>query len=392
MNRNSIRCSLSICAQSSFVNHCRNTSVRLRCESVCFSVRQINAVKHTVKCPTSGRWRWAASGTTYPTANRSSGITATHPTYTGNVHRCVTWKLPFQPHKGKLIINKKKAQIYYKLYIFTESQMHECKCKSHFPRSFEVHLKPHPAAEFRDFSCKCEREWETELKLFVHQTAWTKMNLDVRSEWIMHASAQFWKRAHLFWGNESGTGRGPASLHAALCSPARPCSHHVLELVLEGRVQPLDPVRVHSMSWLALVCLKCEWSDGICWWCCSSQAEMHRLCSVSSEQLERRYQEYLRQDQEDAGIKFTAGNRFYELRFRGLFRVETRLGSWPIQHTYLWFHLLHCQPAFRLRPPNSGQTLCSVLTQYAVSFLTDRTYGFYKLDDQINEQFFPVCH
>ncbi|RXN08118.1 poly [ADP-ribose] polymerase 12-like protein [Labeo rohita] len=50
----------------------------------------------------------------------------------------------------------------------------------------------------------------------------------------------------------------------------------------------------------------------------ASIAEMHRLCSVSSEQLERRYQEYLRQDQEDAGIKFTAGNRFYELRFRDM--------------------------------------------------------------------------
>ncbi|XP_052411030.1 uncharacterized protein LOC127956840 isoform X2 [Carassius gibelio] len=46
-----------------------------------------------------------------------------------------------------------------------------------------------------------------------------------------------------------------------------------------------------------------------------SIAEMHRLSSVSSEQLELRYQEYLRQEQEDAGIKFSAGNRFYELRF-----------------------------------------------------------------------------
>ncbi|XP_026066051.1 poly [ADP-ribose] polymerase 12-like isoform X2 [Carassius auratus] len=46
-----------------------------------------------------------------------------------------------------------------------------------------------------------------------------------------------------------------------------------------------------------------------------SIAEMHRLSSVSSEQLELRYQEYLRQEQEDAGIKFSAGNRFYELGF-----------------------------------------------------------------------------
>ena len=48
------------------------------------------------------------------------------------------------------------------------------------------------------------------------------------------------------------------------------------------------------------------------------QAEMHRLSSVSSEKLEQRYQEYLQQDQEDSGIKFTAGNRFYELSFTGL--------------------------------------------------------------------------
>ncbi|XP_016431304.1 poly [ADP-ribose] polymerase 12-like [Sinocyclocheilus rhinocerous] len=46
-----------------------------------------------------------------------------------------------------------------------------------------------------------------------------------------------------------------------------------------------------------------------------SIAEMHRMSSVSIEQLELRYQEYLQQEQEDAGIKFSAGNCFYELRF-----------------------------------------------------------------------------
>ncbi|XDV24264.1 hypothetical protein PO909_028485 [Leuciscus waleckii] len=45
----------------------------------------------------------------------------------------------------------------------------------------------------------------------------------------------------------------------------------------------------------------------------ASIAEMHRLSSVSSEMLEQRYQEYLQLNQEDSGIKFTAGNRFYEL-------------------------------------------------------------------------------
>ncbi|XP_067283395.1 protein mono-ADP-ribosyltransferase PARP12-like isoform X2 [Pseudorasbora parva] len=47
----------------------------------------------------------------------------------------------------------------------------------------------------------------------------------------------------------------------------------------------------------------------------SSIAEMHRLSSVDSEQLEQKYQEYLQQNQEDSGIKFTAGKRFYELQF-----------------------------------------------------------------------------
>ncbi|KAK9975488.1 hypothetical protein ABG768_020744 [Culter alburnus] len=47
----------------------------------------------------------------------------------------------------------------------------------------------------------------------------------------------------------------------------------------------------------------------------ASIAEMHRLSSVSSEQLEQKYQEYLQQNQEDAGVKFSAGHRFYELCF-----------------------------------------------------------------------------
>ncbi|ROL47223.1 Poly [ADP-ribose] polymerase 12 [Anabarilius grahami] len=47
----------------------------------------------------------------------------------------------------------------------------------------------------------------------------------------------------------------------------------------------------------------------------SSVVEMHRLSSVSSEQLEQKYQEYLLQNQEDAGVKFNAGHRFYELCF-----------------------------------------------------------------------------
>ncbi|XP_048013031.1 uncharacterized protein LOC125246168 isoform X2 [Megalobrama amblycephala] len=47
----------------------------------------------------------------------------------------------------------------------------------------------------------------------------------------------------------------------------------------------------------------------------ASIAEMHRLSSVSSEQLEQKYQEYLLQNQEDAGVKFNAGHRFYELCF-----------------------------------------------------------------------------
>ncbi|KAF4114984.1 protein mono-ADP-ribosyltransferase PARP12-like [Onychostoma macrolepis] len=50
----------------------------------------------------------------------------------------------------------------------------------------------------------------------------------------------------------------------------------------------------------------------------ASIAEMHQMSSVNSEQLEHRYQEYLQQEQEDAGVKFSVGNRFYELRFRDM--------------------------------------------------------------------------
>ncbi|KAK2893157.1 hypothetical protein Q8A67_013145 [Cirrhinus molitorella] len=50
----------------------------------------------------------------------------------------------------------------------------------------------------------------------------------------------------------------------------------------------------------------------------ASIAEMHRQSSVNSKQLEHRYQEYLQQDQEDAGVKFRAGHRFYELRFKDM--------------------------------------------------------------------------
>ncbi len=177
----------------------------------------------------------------------------------------------------------------------------------------------------------------------------------------MHVSAQFWKRAGLLWGDDSGSGRGPASLHTILRSPARLRPHHLLELVLEERVQPLDPVRVDSTSRLAPVCLYGVWSGRICWWCCSSQAEMHRMTSVSSEQLEHRYQEYL-QGQEDAGVKFSAGNRFYELRFRGLFCVETILQSSQIQHTIssssssTKFVNVTPSRAFKLRPPILGQS------------------------------------
>lgn len=53
---------------------------------------------------------------------------------------------------------------------------------------------------------------------------------------------------------------------------------------------------------------------------------MHRLSSVSSEQLEQKYQEYLLQNQEDAGVKFSAGNRFYELSFTGLLSASVRYG------------------------------------------------------------------
>lgn len=57
-----------------------------------------------------------------------------------------------------------------------------------------------------------------------------------------------------------------------------------------------------------------------------SQAEMHRLSSVSSEQLEQKYQEYLQQNQEDAGVKFSAGHRFYELCFTGLLYASVLCG------------------------------------------------------------------
>lgn len=47
---------------------------------------------------------------------------------------------------------------------------------------------------------------------------------------------------------------------------------------------------------------------------------MHRMCSVSSDELEKRYQEYLQQknpsDQDDV-VKFRAGKHFYQLNFRG---------------------------------------------------------------------------
>ncbi|XP_073694372.1 protein mono-ADP-ribosyltransferase PARP12-like [Garra rufa] len=49
----------------------------------------------------------------------------------------------------------------------------------------------------------------------------------------------------------------------------------------------------------------------------ASISEMHRLSSVSSEQLELRYQEYLQQDRENT-VKFTAGHHFYELCFRDM--------------------------------------------------------------------------
>lgn len=133
---------------------------------------------------------------------------------------------------------------------------------------------------------------------------------------------QLRKRAGMFWGHDSGSGWGPASLYRTLGSPPQFHPHHHLDLVLERRVWSLDPVHISGTFDSEMNGHKC-WKDNHCFlspfW--NVQKEMHRTCTVSSDELEKRYQESLRMKNpscyQNNVVEFRAGKHFYQLNFKG---------------------------------------------------------------------------
>ncbi|XP_065129429.1 protein mono-ADP-ribosyltransferase PARP12-like [Paramisgurnus dabryanus] len=113
------------------------------------------------------------------------------------------------------------------------------------------------------------------------------------------------------------------------CRPSNIYSSGAEPVCFEEMILGLDEVRRLSTapsvlfpSFILTTTWVWYWRDEYNQWIqYASVKEMHRLSSVSSEDLEKKYQEYLQlknPSDQDAVVKFKAGNRFYELNFKDM--------------------------------------------------------------------------
>ncbi|CAB1345985.1 unnamed protein product, partial [Coregonus sp. 'balchen'] len=108
----------------------------------------------------------------------------------------------------------------------------------------------------------------------------------------------------------------------------------------------------------------------------ASIKEMHRLSSITSEDLEKRYQE-----DQSAVVKFTAGQQSYELSFRDLTQKNTTYGTIRMVRRRPVFVSTVDAQAARSRtngPFNPSQNFRAVPGSWDKSAIPDRTRDFMK--------------